>query len=145
MALPFEEQKRSVVVKTPADTDPRYGSSPSARSTEEIVSYGIVNINKPSGPTSHQVSEFVQQILGIERAGHSGTLDPGVTGVLVVALGKATRVSHVLLSGGKEYVGIMHVHKDVDELLLRKTVKDIVGKITQLPPVRSAVDRKSVV
>ena len=110
---------------------------------EELINYGIVNIDKPSGPTSHQVADFVQKILGIKKAGHSGTLDPKVTGVLVLGLGRATRLVHVLLTGGKEYVGVMHLHKPVDEKIVKKTVKKyFTGKIKQTPPIKSAVKRQ---
>ncbi len=61
------------------------------RSTEQLLDYGIVNIDKPSGPSSHQISAYVKKILHVEKSGHSGTLDPKVTGVLPVALGKGTR------------------------------------------------------
>ncbi|MBI4017156.1 MAG: RNA-guided pseudouridylation complex pseudouridine synthase subunit Cbf5 [Candidatus Aenigmarchaeota archaeon] len=142
MKLPFEERKFSLVVKIPAQTDEKYGCKPSDRPTEKLVDYGIVNVNKPKGPTSHQVSEFVQRIFGITKAGHSGTLDPAVTGVLPVALGRATRIVQVLLSAGKEYVGTMRLHAPVEEYQLRKTVQEFIGKITQLPPVRSAVVRQ---
>ena len=78
----------------------------------------------------------------IKKAGHSGSLDPAVTGILPVALGDATRISHALLKAGKEYVGIMHLHKEVDEKDIRKAVKDFTGKIRQLPPIKSAVKRQ---
>lgn len=142
MKLPFEELKFSTVVKSPEETDASYGCKPEERTAEQLINYGIVNLNKPKGPTSHQVSEFVQRIFGIEKAGHSGTLDPAVTGVLPAALGRATRIVQLLLSAGKEYVGIMHLHKSVEENELRKTLKEFTGKITQLPPVRSAVVRQ---
>jgi len=140
--LPFEKIKRELIVKRKAETSPKYGIAPEKRPTEELITYGVVNIDKPKGPTSHQVSAYVQQILGLTKAGHSGTLDPGVTGVLPIALGRATRISQYLLTSGKEYVGIMHLHKDVDEATLRVAVADFVGKIMQLPPIKSAVKRQ---
>ena len=79
MNLPFEAIQRSVVVKQTATSDPCHGCSPLNRTTEVLVHYGILNVNKPAGPTSHQVAEYVQKILGIDRAGHGGTLDPLVT------------------------------------------------------------------
>ncbi|MCK4589366.1 MAG: RNA-guided pseudouridylation complex pseudouridine synthase subunit Cbf5 [Nanoarchaeota archaeon] len=109
----------------------------------KLVNYGIVNIDKPPGPTSHQVSDFVQKILKIKKSGHSGTLDPRVTGSLVIALGRATRIVEVLLKGGKTYVGIMHLHKSVEEKIIKKTIKKyFTGKIKQLPPIKSAVKRQ---
>ena len=73
--LPFERVKRKTLVKKEAKTDPELGCIPEHRKTEDIIDYGIVNINKPQGPTSHQVSDYVQKILGITKSGHSGTLE----------------------------------------------------------------------
>jgi len=141
--LPFEQIKRSILVKKEAETEEKYGCNPNERKTEELVQYGVVNIDKPKGPTSHQVSDYVQKILSIEKSGHSGTLDPAVTGVLPVALQRATRVVEYLLTAGKEYVAIMHLHKEVDEKTLRETIKkEFLGKIKQLPPIKSSVKRQ---
>jgi H/ACA ribonucleoprotein complex subunit 4 len=135
-------KQRNLLVKKEAITSPNYGRKPEERSTKELLDYGIVNIDKPSGPSSHQVSAYVKKILRIEKSGHSGTLDPKVTGVLPVALGKGTRIVQSLLTAGKEYVCLMQVHADVDEKKLRDTINKFVGEIDQLPPVRSAVKRQ---
>lgn len=141
--LPFEKIKRKILVRKEADTGNNLGCVPSERKPEEIINYGVVNINKPVGPTSHQVSDYVQKILHIEKAGHSGTLDPHVHGVLPVALGRATRIVQGLLTSGKEYVGIMHLHKDVGEEKLNETIKKyFMGKIRQIPPIKSSVKRQ---
>src|SRR3989344_5790037 len=95
--LPFEKIKRKILVKKEAETDEKYGKKPEERSVEELINYGAINLNKCSGPTSHQVSDYVQKILGIDKAGHGGSLDPGVTGVLPVTLDRATRLSQVML------------------------------------------------
>ena len=73
--LPFERIERKILIRKEANTNPNLGSNPQERSTEEIINYGIVNIDKPKGPTSHQVSDYVQKILGITKSGHSGTLE----------------------------------------------------------------------
>ena len=52
-----------------------FGKNPEERTPEELIQYGIVNVDKPKGPSSHQVSDYVQKILGITKAGHSGTLE----------------------------------------------------------------------
>jgi len=72
--LPFEKLKKEIMVKKEATTNPEFGCKPEERPVEQLIKYGIVNINKPSGPTSHQVSDYVQKILGIDKSGHSGTL-----------------------------------------------------------------------
>jgi len=102
---------------------------------------GMINLDKPSGPTSHQVVAWVRDILNAKRVGHGGTLDPRVTGVLPVAVNRGTKVLKVLLTAGKEYVGIMRLHRDVDEDLLKSTFRKFVGDIYQIPPVKSAVKR----
>jgi len=140
--MPFEKITREVFVKRPAETSDKYGCYPDKRPTEQLVNYGIVNIDKPKGPTSHQVSAYTQKILHIQKGGHSGTLDPKVTGVLPVALGAATRIVQVLLLAGKEYVAIMHLHKPVSEQEIKKVCSEFVGKIRQLPPVKCAVKRQ---
>jgi len=140
--LPFEKVKREILIKKQAKTDSKLGCKPEERTTEEIINYGVVNINKCQGPTSHQVSDYVQKILNINKSGHSGTLDPHVHGVLPVALGRATRIVQTLLKSGKEYIGIMHLHKDVGETKLRETIKNnFTGKIKQIPPLKSSVKR----
>jgi len=73
--LPFERIEQKILIRKEAETDAKYGSRPEERKTEDIINYGIVNIDKPKGPTSHQVSDYVQRILGITKAGHSGTLE----------------------------------------------------------------------
>lgn len=140
--LPFEQLKRDLLIKRHCETDPAYGSEPEKRPTEKLLDYGIVNLNKPKGPTSHMASDYVQKILTITKAGHGGSLDPAVTGVLPIALGRATRIVQALLPAGKEYVCIMRLHAPVPREKLDSVIKKFTGTITQLPPVKSAVVRK---
>jgi H/ACA ribonucleoprotein complex subunit 4 len=141
--LPFEKIAREPLVRQEVTTSEKFGCDPFARSVEDLIHYGIVNIDKPSGPTSHQVSAFVQKILKIKKSGHSGTLDPKVTGCLPIALDRGTRIVQGLLTAGKEYVCVMHLHTLVDEKQVREVMLNkFVGKIRQLPPVKSAVKRQ---
>jgi H/ACA ribonucleoprotein complex subunit 4 len=140
--LPFERIEREVLVKRNAKTGSGYGKHPDDRSVAELLDKGIVNVDKPKGPTSHQISAYVQKILNLDKSGHGGTLDPAVCGVLPVAIGSGTRIVQALLPAGKEYVMIMHVHKDVDSSKLRDTIMKFVGKIKQMPPIKSAVKRQ---
>lgn len=140
--LPFEQIKRSVLVRKITETSDKFGIDPMKRSVEQHISLGVVNIDKPEGPTSHQVSAYVQKILGINKSGHSGTLDPNVTGVLPVTLEKSTKIVQTLLLAGKEYVCLMHVHKEIPEYELYKVLQEFTGKIDQLPPVKSSVKRQ---
>jgi len=140
--FPFEKIQREVLTKIKEETNSAYGKSPKDRTIEELLDYGILNINKPQGPSSHQVTDYVKKILNIKKAGHSGTLDPNVTGSLIIALGKSTRIVNNLLKAGKEYVCLMHLHKEVEERKIREVMNSFVKRIDQLPPVRSAVKRR---
>ena len=134
--------KRKVIIRTEAESDKRYGCKPDERPTEMLFHYGIVNINKPQGPSSHQISDYVKKILNVEKAGHSGTLDPNVTGVLPIALGRSTKIVMALLKAGKEYVGIMNLHREIDRDKIIRAVEKFKGQIEQIPPVKSAVRRE---
>jgi len=118
-----------------------FGKFPEERTAEELIQYGIVNVDKPKGPTSHQTSDYVKKILDISKAGHSGTLDPQVTGVQPIALGRATRITQFLLTAPKEYICLMHLHKEISEDKIIETFEKFSGKIKQLPPVKSSVKR----
>jgi H/ACA ribonucleoprotein complex subunit 4 len=102
----------------------------------------IVLLDKPSGPTSLECAERAKKILGASKAGHAGTLDPKATGVLLIALDEATKAMPLLMGLEKEYEGVMHIHEDFSEKHLREVAEQFRGKITQTPPVRSAVSRK---
>ncbi len=141
--LPFEKVKRDILEKRKdAETSGKYGCRPEDMPTEELVNYGIVNLDKPAGPTSHQVTSYARDILKTKKCGHSGTLDPNVTGILPAAIGRATRIVQLLLTAGKEYVCLMHIHKEVPEEKLRQVCAEFTGKIKQMPPVRSSVKRQ---
>jgi len=138
--LPSLKQRKRLI-KVTAKTNENYGKSPAERTIRELLNNGFINLDKPSGPTSHQVVAWIKEILAVEKAGHGGTLDPAVTGVLPVALGDAARALQVLLVAGKEYVALMKIHKQVDEKKIREVCASFVGQISQMPPLRSAVKR----
>jgi H/ACA ribonucleoprotein complex subunit 4 len=108
----------------------------------DSVRKGIVLLDKPGNLTSMECVERIKEMFGASKAGHSGTLDPAVTGVLLIALNEATKAMPVLIGLKKEYDGTMHIHGDVDDERAMRKVRDFQGKITQIPPVRSAVSRK---
>lgn len=119
-----------------------WGKYPGARTVEGLLKNGIILLDKPQGPTSHQVDSWVKQITGANKASHGGTLDPRVSGVLVIALENATKLMPILLSSRKEYVALTYLHADVPKQDVKKALEEFVGKITQLPPKRSAVARR---
>lgn len=112
------------------------------RSIKELLEFSIINIDKPTGPTSFSVSHFVKKALNLRKTSHLGTLDPMVTGVLPVATNRACRLNEYLMHRNKTYVGIMRLHADIDDKKLKDTIKNFIGKIMQLPPVRSRVKRE---
>jgi H/ACA ribonucleoprotein complex subunit 4 len=119
-----------------------YGKDPYKRTIPELLDAGVINLDKPPGPTSHEVVSWVKGIVHIKRAGHSGTLDPHVTGCLPTMLGDATRLVRVLLLSGKEYVCVMRLHADVPEREVRQVLEEFTGTIYQRPPLVSAVKRQ---
>ncbi|HUT27223.1 MAG TPA: RNA-guided pseudouridylation complex pseudouridine synthase subunit Cbf5 [Methanomassiliicoccales archaeon] len=124
------------------DKDPRTlpnGKRPEDRSIEELLSAGVIVLDKVQGPTSHQVTAWVQDMLGVEKIGHGGTLDPNVSGVLPIALGKAIRMTDLVLRSDKQYVCHLYLHRQVPEEKVLNVIGTFVGPIYQTPPVRSAV------
>jgi H/ACA ribonucleoprotein complex subunit 4 len=118
-----------------------FGCYPGSRSLEEHIRNGIIILDKPSGPTSNQIDVWVKEILGIDKCSHGGTLDPRVSGVLVIALENATKLMPILLSSKKEYVGVVNLHEEVDNKRIEDVFKEFIGKVKQLPPKKSAVAR----
>ena len=122
-------------------TDERYGHYPYERPIPILFDYGLILIDKPSGPTSHEVASWVKKILNIEKSGHSGTLDPGATGLLPMGLGESTKALSILLLGPKEYYTIARIHSNFDKYILEKVLLEFHGEIYQRPPQRSSVKR----
>ncbi|MDR0913464.1 MAG: RNA-guided pseudouridylation complex pseudouridine synthase subunit Cbf5 [Methanobrevibacter sp.] len=123
-------------------TNPDYGCIPEDRPIEEYLSKGVINLDKPSGPTSHEIDSWVKRILNVEKTGHGGTLDPKVTGVLPIGIDDATRVIQLTLSAPKEYVCLMNLHSPVSEEKIKAIFNEFQGKIYQTPPLKSAVKRE---
>ena len=135
------DKKRTRLIKVQAKTNPNYGKSPDERSVKELLDNSMINLDKPCGPTSHQIDAWIRGILGVDKVGHGGTLDPNAIGVLPIGIGNATRALKVLLLAGKEYVGIMKLHKSINKNKISDACNSFVGDIFQIPPVRSAVKR----
>jgi H/ACA ribonucleoprotein complex subunit 4 len=141
LKLPSDEPEQ-LLVKSQDTSNLSYGCEPENRDFANHIQYGVINLDKPSGPTSHEVVSWVRKILGIKNAGHGGTLDPRVTGVLPCALGKSTRALSSLLNAGKEYVGVLYLHSPENRTRIEKIFKLFSGKIYQRPPLKSSVARK---
>lgn len=135
-------RNEDILIKSKEQTNPEYGCPPEKRTLEEHIKNGIIVLDKPRGPTSHQTTAWVKDILQVQKAGHSGTLDPNVSGVLPIAIEDATRILEHLLTEDKEYVALMRLHANVTPDKLDKTLKQFQGEIFQKPPLKSAVKRQ---
>ncbi|MBT8173349.1 MAG: RNA-guided pseudouridylation complex pseudouridine synthase subunit Cbf5, partial [Nitrosopumilus sp.] len=124
-------------------TDDSFGTYYDKRSLEQLLNYGIILLDKPPGPTSHETVAWAKRILKLPKIGHSGTLDPQVSGVLPLGLGEATKALGVLLLGPKEYVALGRVHSLPSKEKLSKIIDSFKGEIFQKPPQRSAVVRQT--
>ena len=124
-------------------TNPEFGVYYDKRSIEQLLEYGLILVDKPPGPTSHEVVAWAKRILELPKIGHSGTLDPQVSGVLPLGLGEGTKALGVLLLGPKEYVGLGRLHSLPSKEKLQQTLDLFKGEIYQKPPQRSAVLRQT--
>ena len=133
---------RNMLVKDPKAIPDKWGKRPSDRTIGELLQAGVIALDKPSGPTSHQATAWVKGAIHMDKVGHGGTLDPYVSGVLPICTGKAVRLTDIVLSSDKEYICLMRLHADRSEKKIREVMDRFRGKIYQLPPVRSAVKRQ---
>lgn len=124
-------------------TDENYGFYPYKRPIENLFHYGLILLDKPPGHTSHEIVSYIKKILGLEKAGHSGTLDPGTTGLLPIGLGEGTKIVPFLLIGPKEYVALARLHNQIPVDRFTKILREFTGQIFQKPPQRSSVKRQT--
>ncbi|KAA3455323.1 H/ACA ribonucleoprotein complex subunit 4 [Gossypium australe] len=119
------------------------GFSPLKRPLAEYIRYGILNLDKPSNPSSHEVVAWIKRILRVEKTGHSGTLDPKVTGNLIVCIDRATRLVKSQQGAGKEYVCVARLHSKVPDVAkVARALESLTGAVFQRPPLISAVKRQ---
>ncbi|EKM60937.1 uncharacterized protein PHACADRAFT_247173 [Phanerochaete carnosa HHB-10118-sp] len=119
------------------------GCSPLKRDITSYVKSGVINLDKPSNPSSHEVVAWLRRILRVEKTGHSGTLDPKVTGCLIVCIDRATRLVKSQQGAGKEYVAVLRLHSALSESsALPRAIQTLTGALFQRPPLISAVKRQ---
>ncbi len=119
-----------------------FGTYPYKREMREYIRKGMVCIDKPMGPSSHEIVVWVRKILEVKKTGHTGTLDPRVTGVLPIMIEHSTKLVKYLQESEKEYVALMHLHGDVRRNEIERVMKMFVGRIYQRPPLKSAVKKR---
>ncbi|TXG70275.1 hypothetical protein EZV62_005210 [Acer yangbiense] len=119
------------------------GYSPLKRPLAEYIRYGVLNLDKPANPSSHEVVAWIKRILRVEKTGHSGTLDPKVTGNLIVCIDRATRLVKSQQGAGKEYVCVARLHSKVPDVAkVARALETLTGAVFQRPPLISAVKRQ---
>ncbi|KAL8787878.1 MAG: hypothetical protein Q9195_007571 [Heterodermia aff. obscurata] len=133
-----------LLVRTGHFTPIPVGCTPLKRDLKSYISSGVINLDKPSNPSSHEVVAWVKRMLRIEKTGHSGTLDPKVTGCLIVCLDRATRLVKSQQGAGKEYVCAIRLHDKLPggEAQLARALETLTGALFQRPPLISAVKRQ---
>ncbi|XP_049963581.1 H/ACA ribonucleoprotein complex subunit 4 isoform X1 [Schistocerca serialis cubense] len=130
-------------VRTNHFTPLPFGCSPLQRSIKDYIKYGFINVDKPANPSSHEVVAWIKRILKVEKTGHSGTLDPKVTGCLIVCIDRATRLVKSQQNAGKEYICIFKLHSAVESAQkVSQTLEKLRGALFQRPPLISAVKRQ---
>ncbi|MEK6818232.1 MAG: RNA-guided pseudouridylation complex pseudouridine synthase subunit Cbf5 [Thermoproteota archaeon] len=137
------KQLQNLIVIDQDITDDAYGTYYDKRTLEQLLNYGLIILDKPPGPTSHETVAWTKRILKIPKIGHSGTLDPQVSGVLPLGLGEATKALGVLLYGPKEYHALGRLHSLPSKEKLDEIIDMFKGEIFQKPPQRSAVLRQT--
>jgi H/ACA ribonucleoprotein complex subunit 4 len=133
---------RETLTKAVDTTDPKHGCPPQERTAADYIRYGVINLDKPAGPTSHEVAAWTKRIMHLTHIGHGGTLDPNVTGVLPITLEEATKIVQALLRSGKEYVCVMKLHGDAEEQRIKAVLAEFEALIYQRPPLRASVKRQ---
>ena len=120
-------------------TDEAFGTFPDDRSLEQRLASGFILVDKPAGPTSHQLAAWARDLLGLERLGHGGTLDPFATGVLPLMAGRCMKITNKILKHKKCYIAVFRFRQAPDEAALRETMAKMTGRIYNVPPEVSAV------
>jgi len=143
---------KKLKIKSTEQSSLSYGCHPMKRDLKSYLAKSFVCLDKCPGPSSHEVSSFVKKILSVSKSGHVGTLDPNVTGSVLVLNGKATKLSNILTGQNKTYVCVMSVSPDFckDSSLklsekitkLKAALQYFTGRIFQMPPIQCAVKRR---
>ena len=128
-----------IILDSEAKTDASIGKIPDMRSVEERLNSGFILLDKPAGPSSHQVASWARDMFGLERLGHGGTLDPFATGVLPLMAGKSMKLTKKILTHNKTYICVFRFASEPDAEALNEVIAKMTGRIFNVPPEISAV------
>lgn len=118
------------------------GCTPGRRKIEEYLKYGFLNVDKPARPSSHEITAWTKKFLKADNAGHAGTLDPGVTGTLIICLNNSTRLVKSQAEDGKEYICVIKMHGNCMIHEFERACRKFIGRVFQKPPEVAGVKKK---
>ena len=127
------------MIRRPPRSTPKPSSAASDVYKRQLLECGVILIDKPSGPSSHQLAAWARSLLGINRIGHGGTLDPFATGLLTLLCGRSTKITGELLKKPKSYVAVIRFKRPIEGGELLGLVSQMKGEIYNVPPKESAV------
>lgn len=136
---PLLQNLDKMVIKENTTILQKHGHAPYNRPLQEYLKYGVINLDKPCNPSSHEVVTWVKNILEVDKTGHCGTLDPSVSGCLLICLNKATKL--VKAQVNKEYICIIQLESKVKFEKFKNAFEFFKGDVLQRPPLMCAVKR----
>ena len=128
-----------IILEKDAKTSPDHGTNPSERTIEQLLESCFILLDKSPGPSSHQVSAWARDMMGLEKLGHGGTLDPFASGLLPLLSGKAMRLTGKILTHDKSYLALFKFGKELDRNEIEDKMAMLTGKVYNVPPEISAV------
>ena len=128
-----------IILDKDAKTSPDYGTIPGDRTIEQLLESCFILLDKSPGPSSHQVSAWARDMMGLEKLGHGGTLDPFASGLLPLLSGKAMRLTGKILTHDKSYLALFKFGKELERNEIEEKMAMLTGKVYNVPPEISAV------
>ncbi len=128
-----------IIIEKNAQTSPDHGCSPENRTIEQLLESCFILLDKSPGPSSHQISAWARDMMGLEKLGHGGTLDPFASGLLPLLSGKAMRLTGKILTHDKSYIALLKFGKEIEKSDLIDKMAMLTGKVYNVPPEISAV------
>ena len=128
-----------IILEKDAKTSPEHGTIPSERTIEQLLESCFILLDKSPGPSSHQVSAWARDMMGLEKLGHGGTLDPFASGLLPLLSGKAMRLTGKILTHDKSYLALFKFGKELERNEIEDKMAMLTGKVYNVPPEISAV------